>query len=1489
MAAGKKKKKIASNPARGFTTVSIASKPKAEAPELETLSSPSKELVQAHTSGAEKTAIGELAPNIESEKTIGAEEFEKQLEESELQLIVEKYAQKSRKDVQRQRARLETDRRVLRSQSEAFHNKQWLPKEVVEEILDLLKAEKRISGQGDKVISNKQPTDEDLTIRLWKLQQVLAEAGFSEKNTFSALHYVLENSDKIGIGSRDIVWGLDESLDWLCLECPRDELPEYEIWNRKVGGAFKTSPVETGLDNQQTSKAPLPSLAPDTRHLKLTGSSCITPAKAKELSPVVKATKIDCESDIDPDDLLPIYLDCKKEIFKLQELKASNKHKSKRLGSRNSQLDKNTSKCSKSVKLMEKIKKIEDDILFDQYIAEQEWRKIRIQIEKEAAAEASRLAKDSLERSDCTSQQSQFLDAQNLENNKNFDENSASKNENYKTANDNNGDDDKENSDENYDSILADLFDNQPLTQADQSPNETSTAINNNSSTTVIIREFGEWSGVSPGKILEETCRHRDPAVKIKLTPTLKTYFSNRHSLKITWSKPPQLESNPPAAIKYTLSSESETFTMVKISTPTSAESEAYIATTALFSLYASSNMKEKVFLRLPSIWKDLWNEFAAEKKECADQEDRDTIRVFRNMVREKRDRELEDGVLLQGAFKNRIASRPGDEESCSSRSQKLAPESYYRTWYEKSSTMNYQIMLQSRMKLPIWGFKSKLLDTIDREQVVIICGETGCGKSTQVPSFILENQLCQGKACKIYVTEPRRISAISLARRVSEELGESKNDLGTPRSLVGYAIRLESSISKETQLIYATTGIVMRLLEASNTLKEVTHIILDEVHERIIDSDFLLIVLRKLLEKRPDLKIVLMSATVDAERFSKYFNGAPILNIPGRTFPVQVKFLEDAIELTGYSPENEYQEKFTDIDELDVPDPIFGDSSKSENSKALRGYSNNTRNTIMQLDEYRIDYELITQLLAKIATEKRLEVFSKAILVFLPGLAEIRQLYDILMGHATFSSNWDIFLLHSTIASEDQEAAFLLPQQGMRKIILATNIAETGITIPDVTCVIDTGKHREMRFDERRQLSRLIETFISKANAKQRRGRAGRVQEGLCFHLFTKYRHDNLMADHQTPELLRLSLQDLAIRVKICKLGSIEETLGQALDPPLPKNIRRAIDALIDVRALTSCEDLTPLGVQLARLPLDVFLGKLILLGCIFKCLDATTTIAAILSSKSPFSAPYGARSQADNARLAYRRGDSDLLTIYNAYLAWKRVCVSGASEYQFCKKHFLSPQTLANIEDLKGQLTVYLVDSGFLPLTDAERSSLNRARYSSRRRQFFDLPRRSTINSENDLITSSVIAWSFYPKLLIRDGKGFRNCANNQSISLHPSSVNKGNNDLKWLSYYHIMQAKQFYNAHETTGTEDFAVALLCGDARCDVYAGVIVLDGNRARFSLPDWKTMLAMKTLRARLREILTRSFKNPGKPLSVQQQKWMEIWQKIFTQEPINKA
>jgi ATP-dependent RNA helicase DHX29 len=407
------------------------------------------------------------------------------------------------------------------------------------------------------------------------------------------------------------------------------------------------------------------------------------------------------------------------------------------------------------------------------------------------------------------------------------------------------------------------------------------------------------------------------------------------------------------------------------------------------------------------------------------------------------------------------------------------------------------------------------------------------------------------------------------------------------------------------------------------------------------IDTDFLLIILRSLLERRPELKVILMSATVDADKFSRYLDNAPIMTVPGRTFPVQTKYLEDAIELTHYAGPTEKAQP--DGRNSDDDDEITSD--KSGIPSKLPGYSPATRDALANYDEYAIDYDLIVSLIEVVAYDPQLSRFSSAVLVFLPGIAEIRQLNDLLGGHPSFNRQWLIYPLHSTISSEDQQAAFLMPPPGVRKIVLATNIAETGVTIPDITCVIDTGKHKEMRFDERRQLSRLTQSFISRANAKQRRGRAGRVQEGLCFHLFTKFRHDTLMADQQTPEMLRLSLQDLVMRTKICKLGDIEETLSQALDPPSSKNIRRAIDALIEVDALTPGEDLTALGRQIAKLPLDAHLAKLVLLATTFGCVDVAITIAAILSSKSPFLTPFGAKQRADIARLAFKKGDSDLL----------------------------------------------------------------------------------------------------------------------------------------------------------------------------------------------------------------------------------------------------
>ena len=1401
MAGKKKTKKPAANPARGFATTSVASKPRVDPAEATDETLAAGKLDDANTppsQDAPPSASNTAEKQANEPKPLSPEEFERQLEESELQLLVEKYAQKVRRDVQRQKSRLETDRRLLRAQAETINAKKWLPQELMDHVLDLIKAEGRFAASSvtSEGASSRLPPEEDLTIKLWTLQETLQSSDFPEDKIQPALQFVLDIAPNIPQSAKsESIWGLEEVLDWLARECSREELPSYS-------GRGKTAPKSQGGKNEKQknplprsmltlssdtpSDTPLPSGATTPQFLEVDPrlgtklkNGALNPRSPRASSP--RKPVVTYDEDIEPDQLLPFYLETKAKLFAIerprQDLAKVKGPKGKP--------DKSPQDPEEAL-LLAKLDRVGKDVLFDKFVADQQWREKRIVLEKEYSVEKKKKTDDAQETSA----------------------------EETPAPNASNGDDVAEEAEriaaeilaqsEDDDEGLADLFSSLPVNEVDPLTGKSSTVMNGANGSKVTIRDFGKWTGVSPMRALEEACRSRDSSVRISYHVLSDVSFASRHAVNIVWSKPQELPAPTEAAELEVFTTPTQfVFKMTSISAPDAKQSEAYIATAALFFIFGSSAKDEKVSMRLPSIWKDVWAEFAEAKKNKADEQDRNIVRHLRDLVRKRMEQELEDGVLIQGAFKGRgqgknlTDSEQSDHERA--KRQPFGPDYYQGIWARKSSTHKYQQMLVSRMQLPMWHFRQQVVDAVEREQVVIICGETGCGKSTQVPSFLLEHQLSLGRACKIFCTEPRRISAISLARRVSEELGENKGDLGTSRSLVGYSIRLESNTSRETRLVFATTGIVMRMLEGSNDLQEITHLVLDEVHERSIDSDFLLIVLKKLLARRKDLKVVLMSATVDAERFSKYLGGAPVLNVPGRTFPVKVAYLEDAVELTGYTLDQKNQEKLTELDDdLEVE---ADNSSKPELIKELKHYSPRTRNTIGQMDEYRIDFDLVAQLISRIAVDPLYIPYSKAILVFLPGIAEIRTLNDMLLGDRSFAEQWLIYPLHSTIATEDQEAAFLVPPPGMRKIVLATNIAETGITIPDVTCVIDTGKHREMRFDERRQLSRLIDTFISRANAKQRRGRAGRVQEGLCFHLFTKYRHDKIMSDQQTPEMLRLSLQDLAIRVKICKIGGIEQTLGEALDPPSAKNIRRAIDALVDARALTSSsEELTPLGLQLARLPLDVFLGKLILLGAIFKCLDMAITVAAILSSKSPFVAPFGQRNQADTVRKAFRRGDSDLLTVYNAYCSWKRVCqaaTGGGAEFQFCRKNFLSPQTLANIEDLKGQLLTSVVDSGFLQMTTDERQALNRTRFGGRRRQqvFFEVPKRVNINSDNDIVSQSVIAWSFYPKLLVRDvpgGKGLRNVGNNQTISIHPSSVNKGNNELRWLSYYHIMQSK-------------------------------------------------------------------------------------------------
>lgn len=1501
MVAKKGKKKVASNPARGFATTSIASKPKPERKDPDTSNEASEKPSTISTPAAAEKSPQSSQPAQEQEQQashnkasadrelheLSPEELEARLELSELQSFVEQQGPKVRKESARQVTRLRTDRRVLRGQADLLSIREWLPEELMQQIIELALDDSLSTSAPSFTPANKRLSQDELLSKVWQLSITLADLDIDEDQVRKVLEYILVSPPSEDNGG--LIWGLSEALDWLALNSAPGQLLDYDAVKPKPqlpntqldqGKRLSLSLLScTTLDHflinpdNDLSEPPTPS-----KRSEADATKGATPTPSKPIqqttttpAPVDDVQVSDVESDLDPDEMLSTYLRTKLRLYErnpslVNESSSSSKKSKSQRGKPAPSPHKATPGESK---LQQRLRSIESDVLFDKGLADMKWAEERVQLlQNQTERKRFNLPEERKESDgspDSTPRETATDDV--------MAEAEAAAQQLLEEMGDEDG-------------LLGGMFGEATEGASDNAASGQS----DNADPNLTVRNFGKITGISPRRTFEDACRSRDSGAKVSYKMVSATTYNSRHSVTIHWSKDQDIIDGSFTPNVNVVSTDRRTIvTMTNIACPETLQSEGYVSTVALFLLFSNSPKEEKSALRLPPTFRDLWQELVDARQEKRDATDRETVKSLREMVKGQTEEEADEDVILTAGFRNRNKAMSGVStpvgEKIEKNTKNEESQALRDLWARKTSTPAYQEMLMARSNLPMFQFRDIALDAVEKNQVVILCGETGCGKSTQMPAFILEHELSLGRPCKIYCTEPRRISAISLAQRVSEEMGEDKKAVGTSRSLVGYAIRLESMTTAQTRLVYATVGIVLRMLESTKGFDEVTHLVIDEIHERSIDTDFLLIVLRALMIRRPDLKVVLMSATVDAQRFSSYLDNAPIVTVPGRTFPVAAKYLEDAIELTGHTIEDG-SPKNADADE----DDLEAGSSEATiaAAKQLTGYSPKTVRTLAGYDEYAIDYTLIVKLLEKIAYDPSYTQFSQAVLVFLPGLAEIRALNDFLGGHPSFSRGWLVYPLHSTFSSEEQQAAFKIPPPGMRKIVLATNIAETGITIPDVTAVIDTGKHKEMRFDERRQLSRLIQSFISRANAKQRRGRAGRVQEGVCFHLFTKYRHDEIMAPQQTPEMLRLSLQDLVMRVKICKLGDIEQALSQALDPPSLKNIRRAIDALIDVGALTSSEELTPLGNQLAKLPLDAQLGKLILLSSVFGCLDFALSVAATLSSKTPFVAPMGAKKQADTVRLGFKRGNSDLLTAYNAYSTWRKACTTpGISEQQFCRKNFLSPINLANIEDLKSQLLASLSDAGFVSLTSNERGALSRVRNSGRGpRSFVAVPASHNSFDANDALLNAVTAWSFYPKLAIREGKGWRNVANSQSLSLHPQSVNKISPAIpppSYLSFYSIMQSNsRFTNAQETAPVDPFALVLLAGDAKFDLFSGVVVIDGNRLRFKMHSWRTCFAVKVLRSRVKEFLGREFKQPGRAMVPERQKaWMKVFGQVF--------
>uniref|UniRef100_A0A8C8EJW4 RNA helicase n=1 Tax=Oncorhynchus tshawytscha TaxID=74940 RepID=A0A8C8EJW4_ONCTS len=766
------------------------------------------------------------------------------------------------------------------------------------------------------------------------------------------------------------------------------------------------------------------------------------------------------------------------------------------------------------------------------------------------------------------------------------------------------------------------------------------------------------------------------------------------------------------------------------------------------------------------------------------------------------------------------------------------------------------------REQLPVFQHRVRVMEALRRNRVVVVAGETGSGKSTQIPQFILEELLTGGAAaqpCNIVVTQPRRISAMSLASRVSQELG-CDDGPGSKSSLCGYQIRMENKSSDSTRLLYCTTGVLLRKLQQDHMLSSLTHIIVDEVHERSVQSDFLLTILKDMVQKRSNLHLVMMSATVDCDKFAAYFNRCPIVNIPGRTFPVEVFHLEDIVEETGYvlEKDSEYSQKILEEEEevninftqkggksMQHQEFIVKDSGSGwDLGPDLDHFSSRTRHALQYMNPNKINMELVLDLLDYLGkytleTGELFAVVDGAVLVFLPGLAHIQQLYDLLSTDKRFrgKDRYKLVALHSTLSSKDQAAAFTVPPTGVRKIVLSTNIAETGVTIPDVVFVIDTGKTKENKYHESSQMSSLVETFVSKASALQRQGRAGRVRDGFCFRLYPKFRFQAFM-DYSIPEILRVPLEELCLHIMKCEYGSPEEFLCRALDAPQPQSVSNAVCLLRRIGAcIPEGHALTPLGHHLATLPVNVKIGKMLIFGAILGCLDPIATIAAAISEKSPFATPMNQKDQANLAKAALAVANSDHLTIYNAYLGWKNIRSEGyRAEMAYCRKHFLNRTALITIEVL------YFLTCPQAPLTPLGK------------------PQICVLNAVLTAgLYDSVGRILYAPSVDVLDRVACSVETAQGKAQVHPSSVNRCLQTRGWLLFQEKVKYSKIY-LRDTTLISPFPMLLFGGDIDVQHRERLISLDGW-IHFQAPV-RIGVIFKHLRKLIDSLLEKKLENP---------------------------
>eukprot|EP01059_Diplonema_ambulator_P004940 TRINITY_DN14687_c0_g1_i1.p1 TRINITY_DN14687_c0_g1~~TRINITY_DN14687_c0_g1_i1.p1 ORF type:complete len:664 (+),score=166.99 TRINITY_DN14687_c0_g1_i1:51-2042(+) len=524
--------------------------------------------------------------------------------------------------------------------------------------------------------------------------------------------------------------------------------------------------------------------------------------------------------------------------------------------------------------------------------------------------------------------------------------------------------------------------------------------------------------------------------------------------------------------------------------------------------------------------------------------------------------------------------------------------------------------------ELPVAEAEDGIVEMVKANQAVVLIGETGSGKTTQVPQFLLRKLDLKGKM--IGVTQPRRIAAVTIARRVAEEVGTA---LG---SAVGYAVRFDDTTSPKTRIKYMTDGILLRELLTSKDLSEYGCVILDEAHERTVNSDVLLGLIKDVTTRRPDLKIIVMSATLNAATFSTFWNNCPVGYIEGRTYPVEIFYTHEPVQ--------------------DVVDGAV--------------------TTILQihLDNPNTDGD---------------------ILVFLTGqdtIEDCSRLLEDKVSLFTTEKKLIIVPLYANLPPERQARAFVPPPAGARKVILSTNVAETSLTIPNIKYVVDSGLVKENRYNPRTGMGSLTEVEISQAQAKQRSGRAGRVQSGECYRMYTEEAYLGLNITTE-PEIKRVNLASVILELKM--LGISDPMSFDFIDPPERQHLVAAFHLLFLLGALDTKGDLTEVGRKIGAFPIDPTHARALLKGGELGVFDAVVSILAMLSVDNVLTNPSrGEREVADKRRSAFSSPHGDHVTLLNLFMDFRKQ-KKPADRKEWCKQLFINERKMLQVADVKRQLT--------------------------------------------------------------------------------------------------------------------------------------------------------------------------------------------------------